>query len=250
MLVVPAIDLLGGRCVRLHQGDYGQAETYDLDPVEVARGFAAAGARRIHLVDLDAARTGNGINRPVLAAIRKAVPGVVVEVGGGVRTADDVKALVDVGVDRLVVGTVLVKNPDLVAAWAAQFGPKFVAGIDARDGEVKVSGWEEGSSLQDTVLAARCRGLGLISLVYTNIARDGTLAGPDLERTLLVAEAAGLPVILSGGIASMADFEAIRRADHPLLAGVITGKALYKNRIDLAEVIAQYQDTRHDGGLW
>lgn len=248
MLVVPAIDLLGGRCVRLNQGDYSQAETYELDPIEVARGFAAAGAKRIHLVDLDAARTGAGTNRSVIGAIRRSVD-VLVEVGGGIRTEDDVKSLVDQGVDRLVVGTVLVKQPDLVAGWAAKYGPKFVAGIDARDGNVKVSGWEEGSALQDTVLAARCRDLGLISIVYTNIARDGMLGGPDLERTLEVAEAAGLPVILSGGISSMDDFEAIRRADHPLLAGVITGKALYKNRIDLAEVIRRYQNDRH-GGLW
>jgi len=248
MLIVPAIDLLGGRCVRLNQGDYAQAEAYDLDPVEVARGFVAAGAKRIHLVDLDAARTGAGTNRAVIGAIRKAV-GVMVEVGGGVRTAEDVQALVDQGVDRLVVGTVLVKNPELVGGWVSKFGAKFVAGIDARDGEVKVSGWEEGSALKDVDLAARCRSLGLVSIVYTNIARDGMLGGPDLERTLEVAEASGLPVILSGGIASMADFEAIRRADHPLLAGVITGKALYKNRIDLAEVIRQYQDDKH-GGLW
>jgi len=114
---------------------------------------------------------------------------------------------------------------------------------------VKVSGWEEGSSMKDVDLAARCRGLGLISIVYTSIARDGMLAGPDLERTLEVAEAAGLPVILSGGISSLADFDAIRQADHPLLAGVITGKALYKNRIDLAEVIRTYQNDQH-GGLW
>ena len=248
MLVVPAIDLLGGRCVRLSQGDYAQSETYDLDPVEVARGFVAAGAKRIHLVDLDAARTGAATNRGVIGAIRKAVD-VVVEVGGGIRQADDVKALLDQGVDRLVVGTVLVKAPDLVAGWASKFGAKLVAGIDARDGEVKVSGWEEGSSVKDTELAARCRGLGLISIVYTNIARDGMLGGPDLERTLLVAEAAGLPVVLSGGISSMADFEAVKRAAHPLLAGVITGKALYKNRIDLAEVIRVFQDDQH-GGLW
>lgn len=248
MLVIPAIDLLGGKCVRLHQGDYSQAETYDLDPVEVAKGFVASGAKRIHLVDLDAARTGASTNRSVIGAIRKAVE-VTVEVGGGLRTDDDVKVLIDFGIDRLVVGTVLVKNPDRVAGWVSKFGSRFVAGIDARDGEVKVSGWEEGSAMKDVDLAARCRSLGLISIVYTNIARDGTLGGADLERTLFVAEAAGLPVILSGGIASLADFDAVRRAEHPLLAGVITGKALYRNRIDLAGVIAQYQDERH-GGLW
>jgi len=249
MLVVPAIDLLGGRCVRLHQGDYAQAETYDLDPVEVAKSFAAAGARRIHLVDLDAARTGDAVNRPVIGKIRRAVD-VLVEMGGGVRTEHDVQSLVELGVDRLVVGTVLVKNPDEVARWAARWPGHLVAGIDARDGEVKVSGWEVGSRLQDVDLAARCRQLGMLSIVYTNIARDGTLTGPDLTRTLEIAEASGLPVILSGGVASLADFEAVKQAAHPLLAGVITGKALYKNRIDLAEVIRLYQTNQHDGGLW
>jgi len=248
MLVVPAIDLLGGRCVRLHQGDYAQAETYDLDPVEVARSFVAAGARRIHLVDLDAARTGAATNRPIIGAIRQAVD-VTVEVGGGVRTDEDVQVLVDLGVDRLVVGTLLVKNPDAVARWTSRWGSKFVAGIDARDGDVKVSGWEEGSALLDTVLASRCRDLGLISIVYTNIARDGTLSGPDLERTVVVAEAAGLPIVVSGGVASLDDFAAVRKLAHPLIAGVITGKALYKNRIDLAEVIQRYQDEKHPP-LW
>ena len=247
MLVIPAIDLLGGRCVRLDQGDYARAEAYELDPVAVAKSFEAAGAKRIHLVDLDAARTGAATNRDVIGAVRRAV-NMTVEVGGGVRTEDDVKALLGLGVDRLVVGTVLAKNPDLVAGWTAAYGGRFVAGIDARNGEVKVSGWEEASSLRDTDLAARCRDLGLISIIYTNIERDGMLGGPDLDRTLLVAEAASLPVILSGGIASAEDFAAAKRRRHPLLAGVITGKALYKNRIDLAAVIAEYQDEH--GGVW
>jgi phosphoribosylformimino-5-aminoimidazole carboxamide ribotide isomerase len=247
VLVIPAIDLLGGRCVRLDQGDYARAEAYELDPVAVAKGFEAAGAERIHLVDLDAARTGAPTNRGVIGDIRRAVT-MTVEVGGGVRTEDDVKALIDIGVDRLVVGTVLAKNPDLVADWAGKFGPRLIAGIDARNGEVKVSGWEEGSALRDTDLAARCRDLGLISIIYTNIERDGMLGGPDLDRTLLVAEAARLPVILSGGVASAEDFATAKRRKHPLLAGVITGKALYKNRIDLAAVIAEYQDGH--GGVW
>ncbi len=247
MLVIPAIDLLGGRCVRLDQGDYSRAEAYELDPVAVAKSFEAAGAKRIHLVDLDAARTGAATNRNVIAAVRNAVT-MTVEVGGGVRTEDDVKALLDAGVDRLVVGTVLAKDPDRVAGWTAKYGPKFIAGIDARDGEVKVSGWEVGSALLDTELAARCRELGLVSIIYTNIERDGMLGGPDLDRTLLVAEAAQLPVILSGGVASAEDFAAAKQRNHPLLAGVITGKALYKNRIDLAAVIAEYQDGH--GGVW
>jgi phosphoribosylformimino-5-aminoimidazole carboxamide ribotide isomerase len=184
----------------------------------------------------------------VIHAVRQAFGGVV-EVGGGVRNEADVEELLEAGADRLIVGTLLVREPETVARWVKRYGSVFIGGIDARGGEVKVAGWEEGSKLLDTELAARCRALGLISLVYTNIDRDGTLSGPDLERTLLVAEAAGLPVILSGGIASMADFEAVSKANHPLLAGVITGKALYQNRIDLAEVIRRHQ-TPYTGGLW
>ena len=248
MLILPAIDLLAGQCVRLRQGDYNQVETYGLDPVEVAREFSVLGAKRLHIVDLDAARSGASNNRPVIHAVRQAFGGVV-EVGGGVRNEADVEELLEAGADRLIVGTLLVREPETVARWVKRYGSVFIGGIDARGGEVKVAGWEEGSKLLDTELAARCRALGLISLVYTNIDRDGTLSGPDLERTLLVAEAAGLPVILSGGIASMADFEAVSKANHPLLAGVITGKALYQNRIDLAEVIRHHQ-TPDTGGLW
>ncbi len=248
MLILPAIDLLAGQCVRLRQGDYNQVETYGLDPVEVAREFSVLGAKRLHIVDLDAARSGASNNRPVIHAVRQAFGGVV-EVGGGVRNEADVEELLEAGADRLIVGTLLVREPETVARWVKRYGSVFIGGIDARGGEVKVAGWEEGSKLLDTELAARCRALGLISLVYTNIDRDGTLSGPDLERTLLVAEAAGLPVILSGGIASMADFEAVSKANHPLLAGVITGKALYQNRIDLAEVIRRHQ-TPYTGGLW
>ena len=248
MLIVPAIDLLAGQCVRLRQGDYNQVETYGLDPVEVAREFSAQGAKRLHIVDLDAARSGASNNRPVIHAVRQAFGGLV-EVGGGVRSEADVEELLEAGADRLIVGTLLVREPETVARWVKRYGSVFIGGIDARGGEVKVAGWEEGSKLLDTELAARCRALGLISLVYTNIDRDGTLLGPDLERTLLVAEAAGLPVILSGGIASRVDFAAVAEVNHPLLAGVITGKAIYQNRIDLAEVIRHYQ-TPDTGGLW
>jgi phosphoribosylformimino-5-aminoimidazole carboxamide ribotide isomerase len=248
MLILPAIDLWAGQCVRLRQGDYNQVETYGLDPVEVAREFSVLGAKRLHIVDLDAARSGASNNRPVIHAVRQAFGGVV-EVGGGVRNEADVEELLEAGADRLIVGTLLVREPETVARWVKRYGSVFIGGIDARGGEVKVAGWEEDSKLLDTELAARCRALGLISLVYTNIDRDGTLSGPDLERTLLVAEAAGLPVILSGGIASRADFAAVAEVNHPLLAGVITGKAIYQNRIDLAEVIRHYQ-TPDTGGLW
>ncbi|NNM53830.1 MAG: 1-(5-phosphoribosyl)-5-[(5-phosphoribosylamino)methylideneamino]imidazole-4-carboxamide isomerase [Spirochaetales bacterium] len=247
MFIVPAIDLLGGRCVRLHQGDYGQVEAYDTDPVETALTFVRSGAKRIHLVDLDAARSGKGTNRETIGRICAAVD-VVVEVGGGIRTDRDVEELLVLGVERLVVGTLLVKDPSVFAGWVKRYGQKFVAGIDARNGEVKVSGWEEGSKLQDSVLAQRCRDLGAVSIIYTNIERDGTLAGPDVERTVAVAEAAQMPVILSGGVSSLDDIRQLAQRAHPLLAGVITGKALYKGRLDLAQAVTLYQ--KPWGGLW
>ncbi|NNM66900.1 MAG: 1-(5-phosphoribosyl)-5-[(5-phosphoribosylamino)methylideneamino]imidazole-4-carboxamide isomerase [Spirochaetales bacterium] len=247
MLVIPAIDLLGGRCVRLHQGDYAQVETYANDPVETARAFVRAGAQRIHIVDLDAAKNGLGVNRAIIGQVRRAVDAVL-EVGGGIRTDRDVEELLAQGVDRLVVGTLLVRQPELFESWAQRFGAHFIAGIDALDGEVKVSGWEQGSSLSDLELARRCRDLGAVSLIYTNIARDGTLGGPDVERTLAVAEAAGLPVILSGGVASLDDVARLAAQNHPLLAGVITGKALYRGKLDLAEAVARHQKSY--GGVW
>ena len=247
MFIVPAIDLLGGRCVRLHQGDYGQVEAYDTDPVETALKFVRSGAKRIHLVDLDAARSGTGTNRETIGRICAAVD-VVIEVGGGIRSDRDVEELLALGVERLVVGTLLVKDPAVFAGWVKRYGQKFVAGIDARNGEVKVSGWEEGSHLKDTDLAQRCSDLGAVSLIYTNIERDGTLAGPDAERTLAVAEAAQLPVILSGGVSSLDDIRLLAESEHPLLAGVITGKALYKGRLDLAQAVTLYQ--KPWGGLW
>lgn len=233
--------------MRLTQGDYNQAERYDADPVETVRGFVAAGARRIHLVDLDAAR-GQGHNRAVLARLRAAIPAdVIVEVGGGIRSVADIEELRAAGVDRLVLGTVLAKDPDTVAAWTARYGACFVAGIDARDGEVKVAGWETGSGLRDLDLARRCRDLGLVSIIYTNIARDGTLGGADVESTRRVAEASGLPLILSGGVAGLADVAAAAAAG---LAGCITGKALYKGTLDLAEAIRLYQTPTLQEVIW
>ncbi len=240
MLVIPAIDLIGGSCVRLYKGDYSKSTVYNNDPVETARMFEAAGAERIHIVDLDAAR-GDGNNRPVIKKIRESVS-CVVETGGGIRTTDDVKELVDCGINRMIAGTVLAKEPDLVAGWIAAFGRYFIAGIDALDGEVKVSGWEKGSGLSDTELAKTCAEIGIISIVYTNIAKDGTLSGPDLKNTVRIAQESGLPVILSGGISCDEDFRSVTLdAADSGIAGIITGKAIYEGRINLEKVISLYQ---------
>jgi phosphoribosylformimino-5-aminoimidazole carboxamide ribotide isomerase len=285
MTVIPAIDLLGGACVRLTQGGYNSARRYAVDPVEVALGFARAGARWVHVVDLDAARGAGadargetrqggrhpgGTNRAVIRRLREAMgraggpggtegprgpgPGCRLEVGGGIRTERDLAELAEAGADRLVLGTVLVREPERVAAWAAarvsaarsggaaggSGGPELWAGIDARDGRVRVAGWEEEAGVEDLELARRARELGLGGVVYTSIARDGTLLGPDIERTNRVAEACGLPVILSGGIGSAEDVERVYRERAGGVVGLIVGKALYEGRVDLAQLVRRY----------
>lgn len=241
-LVVPAIDLRAGRCVRLVRGSFSSATTFPLAPEEQARRFARAGARMIHVVDLDAAE-GKGLdNRAAIAAIRAAVA-CVLEVGGGVRSDDDARRLVDLGVERIVVGTVLAASPRTVVGWVERFGRRFVAGIDARAGKVKVAGWTADAGVGDVDLARSLAPLGIVGLVYTSIAVDGTLAGPNLARTVEVARAAGLPTILSGGIGCDADVEAASRAD-PLVVGAIVGRAMYEGRVDLAGLLARFPQPR------
>jgi phosphoribosylformimino-5-aminoimidazole carboxamide ribotide isomerase len=235
MIVIPSIDILGGRCVRLLQGRYDAETRYSDHPEEVARGFAAAGARRIHLVDLDAAR-GSGSNREVVRAIRESVS-CSIEVGGGVRSERDIVELEALGVERIVVGTMLVKEPETVRRWAAG-RRNLIAGIDARDGEVKVSGWTAGSDVRDEELAARARDIGMIGIIYTDIGRDGTLAGASVEGCVRIARASGLPVILSGGVASLDDLDAA--SQHPEIAGAILGRAIYEGRIDVRSAIERY----------
>ena len=237
MTIIPSIDILDGECVRLTRGDYDAATVYKSDPVAMARVFADAGARRIHVVDLDAARGDPRSNRMVIRKIRRAVDATV-QLGGGVRRDEDIEELLDLGIDRLVVGTVLAKQPDRVAGWVAHYGAIFLAGIDAIDGAVKVSGWEQATHLVDTELAARCREIGLAGIIYTSIAQDGTLGGPDIARTNAVAEASGMPVILSGGIGSEQDLAAVREQAAPGVAGVIVGRAIYEERVSLTDLFS------------
>jgi len=247
MIIIPAIDLLRGQCVRLNQGDYGEATFYERDPVAVAREFEAAGARRIHIVDLDAAHGDRASNRKKIRKIRKAVS-CTIELGGGIRTDDDIEELLDLGIDRLVLGTTFARKPQIVEGWSAHYGNIFVAGIDARDGLVYVSGWEQKTRLEDTELARQAAAVGASSIVYTNIERDGTLSGPDIERTGLMAETSGLPVVLSGGIGSEGDVKRVAEDSHAGVRGVIIGKAFYEGTVDLKQLIETYQG--QEGADW
>jgi phosphoribosylformimino-5-aminoimidazole carboxamide ribotide isomerase len=229
----PAIDLRDGQAVRLLQGDYDRQTTYDDDPVRVARSFVEQGARWIHVVDLDAARSGSPVNRDVVASIARAVrPHASVQTGGGVRTVDDARALADCGVARVVMGSAAVRSPELVAEVAAVL--PVAVGLDHRGGELSVHGWTEGSGVQ--LADALAWFPTAAAFVITDIARDGMLEGPDLEGLANAAAAAPAPVIASGGVASLADVSAL--AHVPGIGGVITGKALYEGRFTVAQAVA------------
>jgi phosphoribosylformimino-5-aminoimidazole carboxamide ribotide isomerase len=239
--IFPAIDLRGGLCVRLVEGDFDAETVYGDDPVSVARAFAAAGARWIHVVDLDAARTGNPLNRPVVAAIAKAVgPAVDVQAGGGVRTVEDAAQLIGGGVTRVVVGTAAVENPALVAELAARWPARVAVGIDHRAGRVRLRGWTEETSVGVGSLVSDAVRSGAAAVVVTDISRDGRLEGPDLDGLSALLAATGAPIVASGGVSSLADIEALaelRAPGGPGLAGIIVGKAIYEGRIGLRDAL-------------
>ena len=249
MIIIPAIDILDGACVRLFKGNYNESTIYTSGPVEMAEKLVSSGCERLHIVDLDAARGRGKNNREIIRKIRNSID-VVIETGGGIRTDADVKELLNIGIDRLILGTVFAKNPEIAGRWTEKYGNHFIAGIDALNGEVKISGWEEGSSLQDSTLAGQASENGIISIIYTNINKDGTLEGPDVENSIRIAEVSKLPVIISGGISRDDDFKVISDLNHPGIAGVITGKAVYENRIDLQKAIGKYQKPFNKGGKW
>ncbi len=236
MDVIPAIDILDGKCVRLSRGDYDTAQVYKDNPAEMARQFQDWGVKRLHVVDLDAAQGGWKGNRKAVRKIRKAFKGTL-EVGGGIRQEEDVEELLDMGIDRLVVGTTLAKKPELVQGWVFHFGDVFIGGIDALEGRVKISGWERDSRYTDTELARKAGELGLVELIYTNISQDGMLEGPDVENTLRIAGESKLPVILSGGIGSMEDLAQVKKEAGGGLSGVIVGRAFYEGKVDIPQAV-------------
>lgn len=236
MQLYPAIDLLGGRCVRLYQGSYDAEKAYSDDPVGQARQFADAGASWLHVVDLDAARTGEPVNLPVIAAIAAAVD-VPVQTGGGVRNMDAAAALADAGAARVVIGTAAVENPGLVERVAAR--QSVAVGLDAWGREVATHGWERGGGGDLLELAARFESSGAEAVVVTEISRDGTMSGPDTGGLAAVLAATGLAVIASGGVAELGDLTALAAiGDHSQrLAGVIVGRALYEGRFTVEQAL-------------
>lgn len=237
MELFPAIDLLDGRAVRLYQGDYDRETIYNDDPVDQARRFAAEGARWIHVVDLDAARSGTPRNREVIAAIAAAVD-VPIQTGGGVRDDAASEALFEAGVARVVLGTAALEDPALVRRLAAR--RPVAVGLDARGREVAVRGWEQGSGRDLLDVAREFADVGVEALIVTEIGRDGTLAGPDLDGLGEVLDATELPVIASGGVGVLEDLRALSvlRSSGRSLAGAIVGRAIYEGAFTVSEAIA------------
>ncbi|MEM8783762.1 MAG: 1-(5-phosphoribosyl)-5-[(5-phosphoribosylamino)methylideneamino]imidazole-4-carboxamide isomerase [Planctomycetota bacterium] len=237
--VFPAIDLRGGNVVRLLQGDYDRQTTYGDDPVSQARLFSDAGAQWLHVVDLDGARSGEATHRDVIAAIARAVP-MKLEVGGGVRDQATIDALLEAGVHRVVVGTAALRDWPWfeTLAWQDTYAGRLVLGLDARDGHVATDGWEQTSDLTAVELARRVNGWPLAAIVYTDIATDGTLRGPNVSATAEMCGATDVPIVASGGVGSLEHLAALK----PLpIQGAIVGRALYDGKFTLAEAIATFE---------
>ncbi len=243
MEIIPAIDLLDGACVRLHQGDYDQVTRFSDDPVAQALSWQEQGATRLHLVDLDGAKRGEPVNDDAVRAITAALS-IPVQLGGGVRSAERADDLLRCGLDRVILGTVAIEQPDLVTDLARRHPGKVVVGIDANGGRVATRGWIEQSDVLATDLAKQFSASGIAAIITTDIATDGTLAGPNLEALREMAQASAVPVIASGGIGSMADLLSLLPLEQLGVSGVIVGRALYDGRVDLAEAIQALGSTR------
>ncbi len=235
--VIPAIDLLRGRCVRLSQGRYEEATVYDEDPGAVAERFAARGIPRLHVVDLDGARTGRPCNAEAIRAVVARAGDLPVQLGGGIRTEAAIEEGLAMGVDRVILGTAALREPELVRRAAKRFPERIAVGIDARDGKVAVEGWREDSQVDAPEVARRFEDAGVAAIIYTDIARDGMLTGPNLEATAALAAATALPVILSGGIASEEDVRRAAACAERGIAGAIIGRALYTGAVALERAL-------------
>jgi phosphoribosylformimino-5-aminoimidazole carboxamide ribotide isomerase len=252
MEVIPAIDLLDGRCVRLYQGDYAQSQVFNENPVAVAQGWAEQGATRLHLVDLDGAKVGHPVNREAIAAIVNALD-IPVQVGGGLRDRQSVADLLSLGVQRVILGTIAVEQPELIQQLCQEFPNQIVVGIDARNGKVATRGWLETSEVEATQLAQQMASFGAAAIIYTDIHRDGTMQGPNHEALRELAEAVEVPVIASGGVSSITDLLALLSLETTGVTGAIVGKAIYTGAIDLKEAIravgeGRWQDVPPDLG--
>ena len=236
MIIFPAIDIRGGKCVRLEEGRFDRETVFAENPLEAARRWVDAGSEWLHIVDLDGARAGQPVNLEVVKKIAETFD-VKIQLGGGVRTLESVAAILSSGVQRVILGSVAVRSPELVSQVCAKYGERIVIGIDARNGEVAVDGWEKSGLLQADELALRMKAAGATRIIYTDISRDGMLTGVNVAATLQLADKSGLKIIASGGVRGMEDIQALQTLTERGVEGVIIGKALYTGAISLKDAL-------------
>ena len=235
MLIIPAIDLKDGECVRLRQGRMEDSTVFSDNPVDVARQWVNAGARRLHLVDLNGAFAGEPVNGNVVRAIAHEFPELPIQIGGGIRTMETIESYLKAGVDYVILGTSAVKDPGFVTEACRHFRGHIIVGLDAKNGLVATDGWAEVSQIKATELAKRFEKDGVSAIVYTDIDRDGMMQGVNVEATLAMAKASSIPVIASGGITNLDDIRALCEVSGQGILGAITGRAIYEGTLDLAE---------------
>lgn len=235
MLIIPAIDLKDGECVRLRQGRMEDSTVFSGSPVDVATRWVNTGARRLHLVDLNGAFAGEPVNGEIVTDIAKAHPDLSIQIGGGIRSGETIEAYLKAGVEYVIIGTKAVKEPEFVTEMCQQFPGHIIVGIDAKKGLVATDGWAEVTEVKAADLAKRFESDGVSSIVYTDIDRDGMMQGVNVEATLAMAKASSIPVIASGGITNMDDIVALNRVASQGILGAITGRAIYEGTLDVAE---------------
>ena len=237
MVIFPAIDIRGGKCVRLFKGDFAQETVFSDKPEEMAAKWEAQGGKFLHLVDLDGALAGKSVNLDVVKTIVD-TGRIPVELGGGIRTMENIDEVLSLGVQRVILGSVAVKNPALVKEACQKYGDRVVVGIDAKDGIVAVDGWGVSGDVEVTVLAKEMAKAGVKTIIYTDISRDGTLSGVNVEATARLARESGVKIVASGGVKSLDDIEALLPYEKDGIEGVIVGKSIYTGSLDLQEAIA------------
>ena len=235
MLIIPAIDLKDGQCVRLRQGLMDDSTVFSDDPVAMAKRWVDAGCRRLHLVDLNGAFAGEPVNGEVVTAIARAFPELPVQIGGGIRSLETIEHYVRAGVDFVIIGTKAVKDPAFVVEACKAFPGKVIVGLDARDGRVATDGWAEVTEVMAADLARQFEADGVAAIVYTDIARDGMMQGVNVEQTVAMARASSIPVIASGGITDINDIRALKAVADQGICGAITGRAIYEGTLDVAQ---------------
>ena len=235
MLIIPAIDLKDGACVRLRQGRMDDSTVFSDNPVEMAAKWVEAGCRRLHLVDLNGAFAGEPVNGEIVKKIAEAYPDLPIQIGGGIRSAEIIQAYLDAGVEYVIIGTKAVKEPDFVTEMCKQFPGHIIVGLDAQDGYVAIDGWAEITDVKAVGLAKRFKNDGVSAIVYTDISRDGMMQGVNVDATVELAREAGIPVIASGGVTNIDDIKALAEVADQGILGAITGRAIYEGTLDVAE---------------